>query len=598
MVQAGEPPRLTRVKPPVLAALPEKPEQRGPLTDLKHEKLSGNIEWLIQAVQALDGGCQVVTGHVREAIDVNKLLDERIKEVEAGVRACMKRIDEIPPPQIVEQRSLEPEVVEQERDEVLGLLDEDNTGAVKRKKLFDYFYKLGFAKQAEVETLVKGCVEELRKEIEPKLQDHTDQLKMIRTDVGKRLLITTFDANKAEMQARLKAMDDLHDEDVRIREQMMSDHEALVVRHEKLQEDVLDLEARHAKRLDACEEFERDLAKRIADFRERLDEHDEQFDLMEQLRQKQAKQKVGPVTVDSFSHVALEDEIRRLRSMVECMEQALGADVKKTMEFFKHAERIEGGGGRGGGAAAGQTASQTGSADGGVATVSQLQNELTEQVQQCREIVIRDQEKMFKALGTMQRDSEILDAKMDDMWRRLPKVIALLEPLKIDGKPSTKAPMDATALSGSVPEGGEGANGDGATAADARAEMQALTNMMRGALQGAFDELRESVQMQVHGMREDFQRTSEQSKAEMAALTGRLDSWNDHFATRRQRSVERGESAMMKDMRSLSPARPKENPDSCHNRTCKTPTEPAAAALAQKEGRLPKPNVTGSTVTA
>eukprot|EP00929_Paragymnodinium_shiwhaense_P123138 TRINITY_DN9664_c0_g1_i1.p3 TRINITY_DN9664_c0_g1~~TRINITY_DN9664_c0_g1_i1.p3 ORF type:complete len:105 (-),score=28.32 TRINITY_DN9664_c0_g1_i1:84-398(-) len=104
--------------------------------------------------------------------------------------------------------------------------------------------------------------------------------------------------------------------------------------------------------------------------------------------------------------------------------------------------------------------------------------------------------------------------------------------------------------------------------------------------------------MQVHGMREDFQRTSEQSKAEMAALTGRLDSWNDHFATRRQRSVERGESAMMKDMRSLSPARPKENPDSCHNRTCKTPTEPAAAALAQKEGRLPKPNVTGSTVTA
>merc|ERR1711920_295992 len=128
--------------------------------------------------------------------------------------------------------------------------------------------------------------------------------------------------------------------------------------------------------------------------------------------------------------------------------------------------------------------------------------------------------------------------------------------------------------------------------------MQALTSLIRASLQGSGDELKESVELTVARLREDLQQTTSDAKAEMAALSGRFDSWNEHFSTRRQRSTERSAgTAMMKDISTLPPAAETTPGENMFTR-CKVPTEPAAAALMQKEGRLPKGiGVTGSAVT-
>merc|ERR1712232_1191706 len=99
----------------------------------------------------------------------------------------------------------------------------------------------------------------------------------------------------------------------------------------------------------------------------------------------------------------------------------------------------------------------------------------------------------------MQRDSELLDAKVEDLWKRLPKVVALLEPLKLDVSGSTpKAPLDATSLQSAAAGAAAGAGQN----LDGRSEIAALTSLVRATLQGSVDELKESVELAVSRLRE------------------------------------------------------------------------------------------------
>merc|ERR1712048_1070555 len=73
---------------------------------------------------------------------------------------------------------------------------------------------------------------------------------------------------------------------------------------------------------------------------------------------------------------------------------------------------------------------------------------------------------------------------------------------------------------------------------DPRAEMTALTGMMREALQSMFNDLRDSVNQSIGDVKEDVQRKANMN--ELAALSNRLDAWTQSSPPLKDRRRAKG----------------------------------------------------------
>jgi len=324
---------------------------------------------------------------------------------------------------------------------------------------------------------------------------------------------------------------------------------------------------KHAARLDVLEENSKTQGVRLDALEETSESQEARLDTLEdksksqealvakqEERLQQAIKDREAVTLESLGHVDLQEEVRRLRSMMECMEQSLGDEIKQTMEFFRRHEALQkeqlkqeqlkqeelkqelelersqnpqpsGTGGtmeRAGNLSSALrssplqrqgpppqgTAHQAQNASSGLSFLDRGGRDVLEQLEDHS----FQQRNLFKVVHHLEREVEKLDAKVDELWASLPKAIALLEPLQ--------AQVDAhrQRAAGAPPAGGRPAS--------ARGEVQALAGVVSSVLQDKLKELRIELESVFAQMRDDVGLKA--SSQEVASLSSRLDAWTQH----------------------------------------------------------------------
>jgi hypothetical protein len=142
--------------------------------------------------------------------------------------------------------------------------------------------------------------------------------------------------------------------------------------------------------------------------------------------------------LESLAEVDLNEEVRRLRSMVECMEAAMPYETRQTLEYLrtgKSGQLSQTGEARGLGSEQGTMlrAKTEGTSMKGVreSQSTDLRQETEDQLSRFRQSQTRELQSVMKVLKNHERSMEGMDAKILDLWQRLPKVLALLEPLQV-----------------------------------------------------------------------------------------------------------------------------------------------------------------------
>jgi len=148
--------------------------------------------------------------------------------------------------------------------------------------------------------------------------------------------------------------------------------------------------------------------------------------------------------LEKLAEVDLAEEVRRLRAMVECIEASMPYETRQTMEYLRTGKVQPNENGKSQLNATGQMQS-TGTMPHAEATmmapqqpdiqVSMTRNvdirlETENQLERFKQSNDKELQSVMKVLKTHERNIGSMDAKILDMWRRLPKVLALLEPLQ------------------------------------------------------------------------------------------------------------------------------------------------------------------------
>jgi hypothetical protein len=178
--------------------------------------------------------------------------------------------------------------------------------------------------------------------------------------------------------------------------------------------------------------------------------------------------------LESLAEVDVQEEVRRLRSMVECMEAAMPYETRQTMQYLRMGKGSpEGPGSSPGGLNAttsgamnqtlnlsqteqspfGMTGTMNMSMQGNMSQTfggADFRQETEDQLLRFKQTQARELQHVLKVLKNQEKTIESLDTKVLDLWKRLPKVLALLEPLQAQMETTMSSDMLQEALQDST----------------------------------------------------------------------------------------------------------------------------------------------------
>merc|ERR1712232_1347535 len=330
----------------------------------------------------------------------------------------------------------------------------------------------------------------------------------------------------------------------------------------------------------------------------------------------------GPKFTDpEMLKVDLAEEMQRLRRVIECMEEAMPDAIRQRLDFFKRNARgkpptaapkvnntsIEAGSNP---TSADRKPVKAGrrSPVGLEEVVRRLQEESDERgqvVTRCSQDLVRDRANTSKLLRGYEKNQNELQVKVEDMWKRLPELCAILAPLQVNiiaeggdcgaalataegGTPSMKVQSNATV-----------------------AALKPLAGLIEATLQKSVDDLRRDLGNGIADVHTEL--LSKANTDDVSMLKDNVDSCvrstrallasRSTSASSAKRSLSRGPSAKRGQRPSTSgmsksassPGVQADHTDlhesfpvatSPQHSKCKMPTSPAAAAAAQSVARL------------
>jgi len=462
--------------------LPQPPRVDGPLAELSFGKLTATIEWLMTAVTILHSSVSEVSVRLTsekgsydarfEHLDhllieiQNRTPPRRSPSSSSSERDLPPPVQDLPPP--VQVGSQEPPPQE-------PVAKIDPADFVTVASFQNRANEMGFAKEEAVTGLAKKCealkdVDATHNKAIKRIEQRLDNMVL---EMGGLVKIKDFEDQKAAVNKMVPEMVEKAVGEVR----RQAEEENKKVRHRLGEAEEL------LKKLNTKNERDGDVAGRLRDLALKVDgveqqvlEHAEEIEEQARIRElakQSSKNKDGAVSLDSLARVELEEEVRRLRSSVECMEQSMSQELRATVDFFKKDKENSNGNsqgqlrrattegprtsqvGMGGSLRKSQTLAMTPTSptltrqstslaaspvavkDGSVdvskhveQAISIMRDDTQDLLQRCEELYGQHQKSLFKAVRSQQQEVSRLEAKIEDMWKRLPKVIALLEPIQ------------------------------------------------------------------------------------------------------------------------------------------------------------------------
>jgi len=290
------------------------------------------------------------------------------------------------------------------------------------------------------------------------------------------------------------------------------------------------------------------------------------------------------------SFVNLFEDMERLRCIIECMEETMPLEVRRSIQFFKGARKGGDASSRGGTAASGGGGGGTKPRDApgngkaneqGLeleAEVLGLRSEAEEQalrVQRCEEIVAREHTNLLKALRGVEREQDQMKLKVDDLWHKFPQLATILAPLQVH-----------------LASGAEGTDTRVSTETTIEA-LKPLSGLMEAALQKSIDKLRQDLldnltevsgKVDLKASADEFSmlrdRVERWARSPSSPSRASLSAYKNKAFDRSLESMESTRDTAQWPHRSLE--RTKTAGSTCHEK-CKATTDPCSAST----GRLP-----------
>jgi hypothetical protein len=441
---------------PALIELPQTPQHDGKFVEISFNKLGDSLSWLNESVDLLSKGLKQVHQHLQSQEELWKRLEQLenkpppeaqiIREEAPQVHIEIPYIpsnedisgiaSKVASP-IVEEKvtHLRIEVNDkfsplEQRIKVLEDIEANRKDPLARMQ--QYFQEIGFLPYGEPEesdplVLLGQVFVLLRQDIAmcPKIKDLEDAEAALRSRIAE---VEDAAAADREEKARKAAA-----ESAKIREDL-----------EKVAKQVQGLIQKNLE--------DGDLAGALRDLTLRVDK-------IEDLLRKKEEVKIveEPVVVEKpprekgflekLGEVDLQEEVRRLRSMVECMEAAMPYETRQTMEYLRNGKTSQdpskaresspsrGNLGNSGTLLPAQSEQLSVGVSGTLSGTLQsggadIRQETEDQLQRFRQTQSRELQHVMKVMKNQERTIEALDTKVLDLWKRLPKVLALLEPLQ------------------------------------------------------------------------------------------------------------------------------------------------------------------------
>jgi len=478
------------------------PPHDGNLIELSFGKLTTSLAWLFDAVDMLSQGQGEINKHLASSADVWRRLEAlETREVEP-VTIVQDRAKTPPRPKTPQQIEIPYVPSEQERaeearkvlrpmleEEVAKLLEKVDATAAKIKPLEEFCARENPWDRTQTYMQEIGFLPYGEPEEKDPLVNLGQVLVLLRQDINMCPKIKDLEDAKDALNARINEVESAAAADCEARAVTAAAEAA------KLREDAQKLEHTVGSLVEKNEE-DGDVAGGLRDIIHRADTMEERrFPKIEQrVRNLEEIDRGGTVEtgpkkkgpLDGLG-VDLEKEIQRLRGMIECIESAMPYETRQTMQFFhdrepgRRSSSPEVMGNRdmslSDSATAGETqlpasrdiqmkmsATTGGRAFGGSnqAGLANFRMETQEQLEQYRQKNEREQMNLMKNLRENERKLDQLESKVLDMYKKLPKVLAVLEPLQgqlemyMNAEP--QAVIDSTGGQGYSPalEGGTG----------------------------------------------------------------------------------------------------------------------------------------------
>mmetsp|Transcript_84148 Transcript_84148/g.149125 ORF Transcript_84148/g.149125 Transcript_84148/m.149125 type:complete len:670 (-) Transcript_84148:83-2092(-) len=654
-----------------ISHLKDPPALDGPFAELSFGRLTAAVGWLVESVRILEQGLLSTHGCVGELI-------EKTSNAQDPYTEMPKRISKLESAQLQFRNSLKDSVEAIVAPMIEGLARPPSEKAPSEKEErpptppppptppepFDT--SIITALRDEFDRM-KGQMAKLREKMEEQeareknrkpvdvpdpfseINNHLSEMGLLfeegegvvslckvlvgfKNDIRGRAEYKDLEDQKQELETRISEVEQAAADDAEARAQVAAEESR------KLDERLVKVE-NTVQELVAKNEADGDVAGRLRGLTLRVDAIEEREEEAEALRREEElrrqleeakRRKQKGLTLEQLGQaniVDMQEEIRRLRAMIECMEATMPPETRQTLAFFKTGApgAIEiGGAGENGGGSLYETKHgvQGAPANGGtlvklidaasprspLAKPSQgvkdpdllaIRGQMDELMERHAAEQQREIQNMGQKMKVNERTLEVMDAKVDDMWRKLPNLFALLEPMQALMEQTEAAGSDAEKSVSFEPAAGEGKEATGPTGTG-QAQMKELSSAIRTALKTSLEEIQSDIMAELHRLRSEFQNKANIN--EVLALSSRVDAWSQHYrndSRARDRSISPVDSpsdltASMKQRTRLPasssaqfdvPVADKKKGLTLHEK-CKKPTCPSVAK-SQSESRLP-----------
>lgn len=280
-----------------------------------------------------------------------------------------------------------------------------------------------------------------------------------------------------------------------------------------------------------------------------------------------------------LSYVNLFQNMERLQMVVECMEESMPLEVRRSIAFFKGPKAKK----------RGKRSSSPGRPLELAAEVLGLKSESEEQamrVQRMEEMLQNQQENLLRALRGSQTEQEQMKAKVEDLWRQFPQVSAILAPLQVSVTARPEGVIENTDGDAA------GIKGLKVTATSSIEALKPLGGLIESSIQKSLGQLRDDLLQSLAEVKGDV--GSKASANDLSLLKDRVERWarspspmrSPSLAGYKGRSPNASGEGWASQSREGGVARSKSSAN-CHCR-CKETTDPCA----QSTGKLPALNGT------
>jgi len=305
----------------------------------------------------------------------------------------------------------------------------------------------------------------------------------------------------------------------------------------------------------------------------------------------------APGATPTLAPLNLLEDMERLQCIIECMEETMPLKVRQSIAFFKRREGSRGGsrGVRRPGGNKGKSALDAGISTGFEmeAEVMGLREEAEDhavRVRACEERLGREQANLHRVLRGYEREQGQMKEKLDELWKQLPQLVAILTPLQVQvlgGAPPAEG-IEAAFMSAS----------GGAVRAETPVEaLKPLSGLIEASMQKFITEARQDLLQSLSTVQGEL--GTKASSNELTMLRERVERWARRSPGIRAsspppplRSKVNLSNVQAQVGTRLGVDDPPASPN-CHHQNCKAPTCPctvAAMSASQSTGRLPSLN--------